>query len=463
MLKMGCSRRQVLETATAIGMGLTLEKILSKFNLGMGLLERAFAGNGNAEDKYKELQGDLYKDLASLMKWCESKKTYSENKHLASLIMGLYEGDKEKCDAAKKILEFDMEYEEGGQSKLKDIPITSDRDRVSFAKAYTRIAKKYSKKFSDLGKRFERQKTSDPQEALKLVELKDKCMNAALALTPNDKRLKKSLKIEDIVESGEYLESRHFKIKAGEDKKETTALLEAAEEYYDFFTQEFGQYVKLKDFPGKVELHYLTGEDYEKSCGNKDFFKQMRSFADDKAVYVRKIDTKNDKELMKLWTPRSTEDSLREALFNLMSYRRIDQPIPKPVHMDYNDKSLFSLVRGLSVFFSSKPETLSSSDAINLYRVPETDKVLHSNFLRFYSKKAPTFENPEKTISPEHDAAMWGRFNYSYFAEDLPKSRRDLNFVLTKWAFSGDLSTYKDHFQEDDAGETATYIKGKKR
>jgi len=460
---MECSRRQAMKGGAAIGIGLTLEQLLSKFNLGMGLLERAFAGNGSAEDDYKELQDDLYKDLASLMKWCESKKAYSEHKHLASLVTGLYEGDKEKCDAAKKILEFDMEYEEGGQSKLKDIPITSDRDRVSFAKAYTRIAKKYSKKFFDLGKKFERQKTSDPQEALKLVELKDKCMDAALALTPNDKRLKKNLKIEDISENGEYLESKHFKIKAGEDKKETTALLQAAEEYYDFFTQEFGQYMKLRDFQGKVELHYLTGEDYEKACGDKDFFKQMRSFADDKAVYMRRIDAKNDKELMKLWTPRSTEDSLREALFNLMSYRRINQPSSKPVHTDSNDKSLFSLVRGLSVFFSSKPEAISSSDAVKLYKMPETDKALHANFLRFYSKNAPTFEDPEKAISPEHDAAMWGRLNYSYFAEDMPKSRRDLNFVLTKWAFSGDLSAYKDHFQADDASETATYIKGKKR
>ena len=65
--------------------------------------------------------------------------------------------------------------------------------------------------------------------------------------------------------------------------------------------------------------------------------------------------------------------------------------------------------------------------------------------------------------SPKKDAAYWGRLNFSYFAEDLPNSRRDINFVLAKWAFSGDLDTFESFFQKEEADNTANYIKGKKR
>ena len=470
---MNPARRQFLKGAAAVGIGITLEKLLSGLNTGISLFDKAFAGNGNRnQEKYDKTKKDLYKDLASLTKWCEEKKAYSEQKHLASLIIELYAEDKEKYASAVKALDFDMEHEKDGKSEVRDIPLIDSSARQVFAKAYSKIAKKYSKKFFDLGKKLEKQKTKNTQEALKSIELKEQCMDAALALTPYDKKIRKYLKIEDIKESGDYLESEHFKIKTGKDKKKTTSLLETAEEYYDFFTHEMGRYMKINDLSKKIEISCVTPTEYEKICGNKSF-KKMRSFADKESIYLRKPD-KNDKEFLKSWLPlRSEEDILREALFTLLCYKRIKQPnstSSKPVHTDYNDKRVFSLIRGLSVFLSSKPVlSRASSSAYKLLELPETDKTLHTNFLRLYSKKSPILEHPKDDIAnPEHDTAMWGRFNYAYFSEggtdvDDRQYARRLPFILTKWAFSGLIDKFEDYLGKDDADSTANYIKGKKR
>jgi hypothetical protein len=205
--------------------------------------------------------------------------------------------------------------------------------------------------------------------------------------------------------------------------------------------------------------------EYKEACKNKTAFMDMRSFADEEKLYLRQVDKEKDKDFLESWTNlRDNEDIMREALFGLLCYKRFDQN-SKPVHMQYYDRNKkFSLVRGLSIFFSSKPKISfpsrpSHTDAYKAYEIPKTDLVLRANFLKYHNNKIPSFEPPKEIANPKHDSAMWGRFGLAYYGENNIQTTRKRLFAMVKWAFGDKNMDYADFFSEEKARRTAEYVK----